>query len=444
MNKDKLIKLSEYAADRAKKYGANNARIIASRSREVSVEWRDGKLDRLQESTKQSLSVTLFVDGRYSVNETSDIREDSVDKFLENAIASTKLLAPDPHRRLPNPSRYSKVFGGDLEIFDRKILEIMPDNRLETARAIEESARQADTKNIIVSATGEVSDYVYETVCLNTNGLEAYETGTSTWRQCTAAIKDEEGKRPMGSAYGGGTRMLDLPSPSDIGKDALERAMEQIGSKQTKTGQYEILVENRAAPALSRHILGVLSGRAVQQRSSFLEDKLNKPVVSSALSVKSDPHLKGGLSSSLWDSEGMATVPYVIFDKGVLKTFFLDTYYASKLGKEPTSGSASNIIWQQGTRNAASIIKSIDKGIFITGFLGGNSNDTTGDFSLGIRGFLIKKGTLIQPISEMNLSGNHLDLWNNLVEIGSDPWPYSSNRTPCLRFIKAQCSGEAV
>jgi PmbA protein len=137
----------------------------------------------------------------------------------------------------------------------------------------------------------------------------------------------------------------------------------------------------------------------------------------------------------------MATAKLPVFEKGVLKTFLLDTYYASKLGVAPTTGGFANLIWSAGKRDAAQMIKRIKKGIFINSFLGGNSNDTTGDFSLGIRGFYILNGEPVHPISEMNLAGNHLSFWNALQEIGADPWPYSSNRAPSLRFEHVQCSG---
>ena len=53
MSASKLLETARFAADKAKHFGANDARISVSRSRDVSVEWRDGKLDRIQESTKQ-------------------------------------------------------------------------------------------------------------------------------------------------------------------------------------------------------------------------------------------------------------------------------------------------------------------------------------------------------------------------------------------------------
>ncbi len=41
----------------------------------------------------------------------------------------------------------------------------------------------------------------------------------------------------------------------------------------------------------------------------------------------------------------------------------------------------------------------------------------------------------------MNISGNHLVFWKKLLELGSDPFPYSGNRVPSLRFDKVQFSG---
>ena len=87
------------------------------------------------------------------------------------------------------------------------------------------------------------------------------------------------------------------------------------------------------------------------------------------------------------------------------------------------------------------MVADTDEAILVTSFLGGNSNATTGDFSLGIKGFYIKDGVIQHPISEMNVAGNHLKFWKKLVEVGNDPWTYSSNRTPTLRFADIQCSG---
>jgi PmbA protein len=80
-------------------------------------------------------------------------------------------------------------------------------------------------------------------------------------------------------------------------------------------------------------------------------------------------------------------------------------------------------------------------GLLVTGFLGGNSNSTTGDFSLGVQGFRVRGGELAGPVGEMNASGNHRDLWSRLAGVGNDPYRYSAMRTPSLLFSGIQIAG---
>ena len=79
--------------------------------------------------------------------------------------------------------------------------------------------------------------------------------------------------------------------------------------------------------------------------------------------------------------------------------------------------------------------------MLVTGFLGGNSNGTTGDFSLGLRGFRVRAGRIAEPVGEMNVSGNHAELWTRLRAVGDDPYPYSAMRTPSLLFDGVELAG---
>jgi PmbA protein len=124
-----------------------------------------------------------------------------------------------------------------------------------------------------------------------------------------------------------------------------------------------------------------------------------------------------------------------------LNDFYVDWYYSRKLGWEPTTGGPSNLIIPPGKRSVREIMKDIGRGVFITGFIGGNSNATTGDASLGIVGQLFEKGEPIQAVAEMNIAYNHLKLWHQLSEVGNDPWIYSSRLTPSLVFTDVVVSG---
>ncbi|MEG0647821.1 MAG: metallopeptidase TldD-related protein, partial [Bacteroides sp.] len=142
-----------------------------------------------------------------------------------------------------------------------------------------------------------------------------------------------------------------------------------------------------------------------------------------------------------FDNEGVATKQGPVFENGVLKTYFIDTYTGNKMKVAPTISSPSLLVMKPGGKSLDQLIAGVDKGILVTAYNGGNCNSTTGDFSYGIEGFLIEKGKLTQPISEMNVTGNMITLWASLAEIGNDARLTSSWRIPSLVFDQVDFSG---
>lgn len=101
------------------------------------------------------------------------------------------------------------------------------------------------------------------------------------------------------------------------------------------------------------------------------------------MTVYDDPLIPSGPGSRLFDDEGLAAVRRQVIEKGILRNYYIDVYYGKKLEMKPTTGSSSNIVFTPGTRTMEEMIKSLKKGVLITGFIGGNCNGSTGDFSYG-------------------------------------------------------------
>jgi PmbA protein len=426
----------------ASKRGAQGARASAYRVRESSLEWRDGKLERLQESTQLGLGVTLFVDGRYSAHSTSDLRPAALEAFLDECVAMTRVLSTDEHRKLPDPARYQGRFAGELGILDEAgVAAAGPDHRKRVVQALEAATRSGPGAEQIVSVTSGWSDTSGESVLVCSNGMEGGRRSSSfsLWAEC--AVKDAGGRKPEGWWYAAGRVRDKLQPAEEIGREALRRALAQVGARPEKSGEYPCVVEAAVAGRLFSDLLGPLSGWAIQQKRSFLADKLDQVVAAPCLTLADDPLLPAGLASRAYDDEGMSTARRPVFEQGALRTFFLDTYYASKLGRVPTTGGTSNLVFAPGPRDLAGLLQAMGTGLLITGFSGGNSNSATGDFSLGVKGMWIDGGKPVRPVAEMNLSGNHLELWKRLVELGNDPDPSSSMRIPSLRFDPVQFSG---
>ncbi len=441
MSKD-LKTQAEAAVRMAQKKGAQGARVSVYRNRQSRVEWRDGKLDRIREHTRMGLGLSLYVDGRYSAHSTSDLRPQALEKFVEQTVAMTRHLAKDPHRKLPDPARYQGLFTGDLKIYDAAGLAAGdPMKRRHTAQALEEATRSAGDAKSIVSVTGVAGESSYEGALATSNGMSGAERSTSFSRVAMVSVRDKGARKPTGWWYSAGTSRAGLTPTAAIGKEAYRRAKMQVGARPEVSGKYACILENATAGRLFRWLLSPLRGNPIQQQRSFLADKLGQVVGAPVLTVVDDPHLPGGFGSRHYDGEGMATRKRTVFDKGALKTFYLDTYYASKLGKSPTCGGSSNLVFSAGNRSLQGMLQAMGKGILITGLSGGNSNSATGDFSIGIRGLWIEGGRPVHPVTEMNLAGNHLAFWKQLAEVGNDPWLYSSLRIPSLRFDAVQFSG---
>jgi len=169
---------------------------------------------------------------------------------------------------------------------------------------------------------------------------------------------------------------------------------------------------------------------------------MGENITSEKFTLIDDPHIPKARGARWFDSEGVATRKRTVIDKGVLRTYYIDTYSGAKLEMEPTIQSPSVLTCELGSKTFDQLLASMNRGIWVTGFNGGNSNSTTGDFSFGIEGFLVENGKMVKPINEMNITGNLLTLWKNMVETGNDPRLISSWRIPSILFDKVSFSGK--
>lgn len=425
--------LARWACSEATRAGANEARVTVSRTRYVSLSYRERKVENLEESVTNGLNVDLYVDGKYSGHSTSDLRPEALTKFLQEAVAMTRYLSEDPHRRLPDAQYYANRPSTDLQLVDASYRRVTPEERHRFVQAVEAAALGAGGDKII-STTASYYDSITETSIVASNGFEGRSERTDFWSGADVTARDEGDKRPEDWWWEGGCYQGRLADPAMIGKKAVERALARVGSDKIATEKMSIIVENRAAGRLFNFMAGALQGRNLQQRQSFFEGKLGQQVASPLLSVVDDPLVVHGLASRHFDYEGISARRLPIVEKGILRNYYIDTYYGRKLSMDPTTGSASNVVVELGDKDQAGWMRELGRGILVTGFLGGNSNSSTGDFSAGIAGFLFENGEIVKPVSEMNLAGNHLEFWHKLIGVGNDPYPFSSLRTPSLVF----------
>jgi len=421
--------------------GAQDAVARVGKVREVGVQWRDGQVEQVTESTTRGLALSLYVDRRFASVSTSDLRPEAVVPFIADAVAMTRTLSEDPFRVLPDPALYENRPTVDLEFADSDYGSLTAERRRDLARAIEEAARSVPDADRILSVTTSVSDSRSEMFRVSSNGFEGERIDTSFWLSGNVTVKDSDGRRPEEGDFSGGRFVKDLGEPAPVGESAALRALARIGSTKAPSRVMTLVLDNRVAGRLVSALLAPLAGSSIQQRRSFLEGRAGQPVGSPLLHVDDDPLIPRGFGSRHFDGEGISARRMPLFDQGVLRNYYIDTYYGRKLNVPPTTGGTSNLSWRLGDRPQAELLEQAGEGVFVTGFLGGNSNGTTGDYSLGVQGFMVRQGHLAEPVAEMNISGNQLELWKQLVAVGNDPYPYSPLRTPTLVFENVSFAG---
>lgn len=421
--------------------GASGVAARIARVREVGVQWRDGQIEQVTESTTRGLGLSLYVDGRFASVSTSDLRPEAIDPFIADAVAMTRTLSEDPFRILPDPALYEDRPTLNLEFADPDYAKVTAARRRDLARAIEDAARSVPGQDRILSVTTSVSDSRSEMFRLTSNGFEGERIDTSFWLSGSVTVQDDDGRRPEDGDFSGGRFIRDLGEPAPVGESSTRRALARLGATKAPSGVMTMVLDNRAGGRLVGALLSPLSASAIQQRRSFLEGRDGETVGSPLLQITDDPLVPRGFGSRHFDGEGISARRMPLFDAGVLKNFYVDTYYGRKLQMTPTTGGTSNLDWGLGSKSQNELIAQAGEGVFVTGFLGGNSNGTTGDYSLGIQGFMIRGGALAEPVAEMNISGNQLDLWKRLVAVGNDPYVYSPLRTPTLVFESVSFAG---
>ena len=425
--------LADWVIDQTKKAGAKDCKVNLSKRRFVEINYRDRKPEVIKEATTQGLNLEVYINNRFASQTTPDFRKSTLPGFISGVIESAKIMEEDPFRTLPDPKYYQGQITSDLQLADPNQSQVTPEERHEMAKAVENACLSRGGDKVISVEAGEYDDTSDEFI-KTSNGFEGSNNTTQCWTGATMTALDEGDRRPAGYHWVGCRYRSDLPSLQEVGTMAALRTLDLMGGKKIQTETLPVIIENRGVGRVLGGLLDPMSAGSIQQKRSFLADKKGQMIASKLFTIQDDPFLLRALGSMYYDGDGFPAKKRELFTQGTLNEFLVDWYYSRKLGWEPTSGSTSNLIIPPGNRSVEEITKDLGRCILVTDFIGGNSNSTTGDFSVGIIGKLFDKGKFVQNVAEMNLADNHLKFWNKLVEVGNDPWIYSSARLPSLVF----------
>ena len=445
--------LADSSIDMALEAGASAVQVTLDKAKTEIIALLDGEIDNIRQTGDRALTFKVFADGKYGVFSTNRLEAESVKELLKMAVENVRLLAPDKFRRLPDKEETAKdaIRGDEMELCWDGYDSVTAEQRLDMARRVsvfnEFSTESTDRDWKLVSEEVEYNNTLTDTYLTSSDRIGCRQIETSFEVCSNVTVEDKEGNKYSGLWWDYSISPEKVLA-SDCGHKAVMQAASQIGQVNVNGGKYRMVVSRRVSGRLVQPVLNALSGRAIQQKSSFLTDTLDKKVFSGGLTILDRPREKGKSGSILFDGEGRACLDRDIIVNGVVKEYFINTYMSGKLGMPATSESANRPVVQPFVSEKTGAEGNIDltllqeadvlalcgSGILVTDFNGGNCNSATGDFSYGVEGFVFENGEIKEPVSGMLITGNMKELWSNLLVAGSDPMDGFSRQVPTLAF----------
>ena len=449
------ISVARHCIDAAVEGGADAARATLSKCVTDSCTMLNGELDKVSHCADRSIYLYLFVDGRYGTFSTNRLDKEELTGFVLKAIDMVRMLGEDRCRQLPARERKAvdAVTGHELALYDSSYEETDTETRLARAEALSIFAAESGKNDLpyrIISEECEYSDSYEDTYVIDSQGFEGRHTETSFSSFSEMTIEDSEGNKYSGYWWESAPFFAEVET-GKCGPNALEKAVSQIGPKSRRGGSYRMVVDRNCASRLISPIFTALNASSIQQKMSFLDGTLDRQVFPAGLTVMDFARTPGKAGSRLFDTEGVATEDAPIIEDGFVRRYFVNTYMSAKTGMEPTVEDISRPCVMPYLRGEAlqtgekevslkDILRRCGSGIYVTGFNGGNCNPVTGDFSFGIEGFAFSRGRITHPVREMLITGNLMQLWQELIAAGSDARKSARWQIPTLAFDKVSFS----
>ncbi|HYC73425.1 TldD/PmbA family protein [Brevundimonas sp.] len=431
----------------ALKTGAHAAEAVSAERAALSIGVRNGELEDVEREESRDLGLRVFIGRRQATVSASDLSAATRARLVERAVAMARLAPEDPYAGLAPQERLARRPFADLDLFD-------PSER--SAAELEAVAAEAEAvalavPGVVRSEGGHASTSTSRWRLVTSHGFDGAWQG-SAFSLGVGVIAEKDGAMERGGENRAARHQSDLPSPADIGAEAGRRAVARTGPRKIASTTAPVIFENRLAMQVLSPLIGAISGPSIARGTSFLKDRLGRPVLPKGVSLIDDPFRSRGLGSTPFDDEGVAVSRQSIIDDGVLTTWLLNTAAAAQLGMAstghasrglagPPGVSTHSLHLEPGDRDLDGLMSDAGSGLLVTAMFGPSLNGNTGDWSAGVSGFWFENGAVAYPVSEVTVAGKLTDLYARLQR-GSDLEFRGANNSPSLMFDAVAIAGK--
>jgi len=382
--------------------------VMSGESNSSHIKFVNNKIAKTGTEILKNISIFAVWKKRVMFTSLKDFDQNTIDKTINNLLKFIKSLQPkeDYYGIAKGPFKYKDIPG----LYDKSLIHV---NQIDL---VEKAINAADVKR----CSGDLILSESNSRLIGSNNVDTSTNETNAHFSIRCFMdKEATGHQVISSPT---LKNFDVEKTARVAGEIAKMARNPI---ETVSGKYDVVFHPMAGAALLETIGSSASAFNVSSKMSFLENKIGKKLGN--FTLVDNPTIPGGIGSMKHDSEGVPTNKTTIIDKGTLKTYLHNTSTAKKFKTKTTANAGLitpeffNLVLEPGKNSFKNILP--DKGIYITNVWYTRFNNySTGDFSTIPRDgiFLIKNGEISQPIKNIRVSDNMLNIMKNMSQIAND------------------------
>ena len=407
----------------AKEAGLSEVELYISESRSLSISMFHGEVDEYKDNNGYSILARGILNGKCG-SATADVwNKDKAAWLIKEIVANAKVIEnDDPIFIFKGSEKYHKV-----NTFNKDLENVKTDDVLANLVAIEKECRSLDPRVVEVAAT-EYNQVSEKVTLVNSNGLNLVQKNNFYYyvAQCMAK-QGEQTKSGYDFFFDNDASKFDIKK---FAKKVVDQTVAQLGGEACATNKYKAILHPDVVSSLIKAYIGHANSEEVQKRSSLFIGKLGQKVASKKVTIEDRPLQKNPFAR-WFDDEGVATYNKAIIKNGVLETYLYNLTTAAKEGVQTTGngygggkkGVSSTFLYlKPGKKSLDELFREVGNGVFITDVSGLHAglNPQSGNFSLQSTGYMIEDGKKGKPLDLITVSGNLLEVFQDVVEVGND------------------------
>lgn len=419
----------------------------------LKMESEDAQISNYTDAETNGFSLRLWDENKMSFAYCLGLEEQKISNTFKNAHSLLGFMEENEYTGLADKEDGSNACSADkLGIYSLKYGEIDIDRKKKRLLEMEDIAYSYD-KRIYKVDKPSYSESLISKRIHNSNGLDL--SSEKTYYEIFISVAARQGEETASGFDFDFSHEFDGLQFKKVSMNAAKKSIDQIGARIIDSGNYDMLIDNLASSELLSVLKPSFYANNVYKKKSILDGKLGQKVFSDKINITDDGLLAGGVSTDIFDGEGTGMQRKPLCTRGVINSFLYDIEYAKRFNAKSTGNSvvhshtlppevgSSNFFIENGKTPLIDLIGGIKDGLYINELMGLHmAKPYTGEFSLGASGFYIKNGKLEFPVKGIVISGNLMELFNNVGALADDIRFLGSTGSPSILFKNVQVSGK--